>query len=97
LSNITTGNPFVIDTAGAGNIVASMLRVYAVLWDVGTTGAADGALSITDKNDAVKFAAHSSAKNENIGISFPDGIVFEGLRVPTKGSGVVYIYCQNVG
>ena len=91
----------IIDTPGAGDILASgqILQVLKIRW-VGAS-AAGHAVSITDANDNIMWASVAGGANYVEIDTFTtdresDDHCFRwnGLRVPTLASGKLYIYLR---
>lgn len=78
--------------AGSTAIYTGTLLIQAIFWDVGTSGAADDACSVTDNAGNRIFSAHAAAKDENHSLTFYEAIPITGLKVPTLGHGTLYIY-----
>lgn len=90
MANDLTSNPWIIDTAGAGVISSERLRVKGVRWAEATTAA--HVAEIQDKNGKVKWRSVASGVNyvesdliESLGGDW------DGIKVPTLGSGKLYI------
>ena len=93
MANAITGNPIILDTAAATNIVSTQFLVQAILWDPGTSGANADVCTVTDKNGVVKYNATLLTGNLiPAPITFIVPIVFDGLRVTALTHGKVYIY-----
>lgn len=93
MANDITNNPWIIDTAASTVISSVQLTIKSFYWDVGASGAADDALSVTDKDGKVKFEAHASAKNDAIGINVGN-LPCHGLIVPTLAHGKLFVYLK---
>lgn len=95
MANQITGNPWEIDTASATAVTADTKLIAGFYWDVGTSGAADDALVVTDTLGNVKWASHATAKNDGPGITFAEGLVCAGIKVTTMTHGKLYIYFKR--
>lgn len=93
MSNILTGNPIIVDTAGATALTNYIFTATKIRWVSGD--AASDAVSVQDRHGAVKFAAEASGANYTESEHFDPPLIFDGLLVPTLGSGVVYIYVSS--
>lgn len=92
MSNVLTGNPLVIDTAGSGIIISREFTVTAIVWDAGQSASANDVAVVTDKTGALKWQGSAAAKNSNLNAEFPKEIHFSGLIVPTLDAGTLLIY-----
>ena len=96
MANVTTGDPFIIDTATATAIMTNIFDLYAIAWTSGST--ADG-ISIQDENGVVIYASVGNGANYSERFPFPSNhpIFMNGLKVPTLDSGKVYLYVKVRG
>ena len=92
MSNVTTGDPFILDTATDTAIFTDDFHCYLIAW---TSATIADALSIQDQAGTVKFAG-TSAAGPNI-VPFNPPLRFNGLKVPTLGAGKVYMYVKVLG
>lgn len=94
MANNITNYPYVIDTAGAGTIIGTPLRIIKIRWTGATTAGHQAILqdqngnlfweSVADAANYVEesdFAKYNSQRN-----------VINGFKVPTLGSGKLEIY-----
>ena len=81
----------VLDTASSTAVTTKTFVAYIIRW-VGATTAGHTA-SVQNDAAKIKWASEASGANYVEETHF-DGkpVIFEGLKVPTLGSGVVYIY-----
>jgi hypothetical protein len=88
--------PMIIDSTGTKRAAGERVRIREIHWDAATT--AGHTAVVTDINDVVKWKHTVAAANNNIQEDFKGlaqgGLVLNGLKVATLGSGVLYIYCQ---
>jgi len=94
MSNVITNNPLVIDTASSTAVTSGTFVAWMIRW-VGATTAGHTA-SIQDKNGNVRWASEASGANYVEETHFEaKPQIFEGLKVPTLASGIVYIYVYD--
>lgn len=88
MANALLGNPWIIDSTGT--LTADMVQVRGIRWIGASTNA--HAAVITNTDGVVKWASQAATATlgtpEESLIPFPSG----GLKVPTLGSGKLYIY-----
>ena len=91
MANDVTGNPLVLDTASSTSVTTRTFVALMIRW-VGAT-AAGHTVSVQNDASKVKWASEASGANYVEETHF-DGkpVIFEGLKLPTLGSGTVYIY-----
>ncbi len=97
MSNVITGNPIVIDSAGATVIVSNHFKVHAIIWDPVTAIANAEAISIKDKNGIAKYSrtyTTGDLLNETI-LFFAEPVLFDGLIVDVLAHGKLYIYLHD--
>ena len=96
MANVTTGNPLIIDTLTSTAILATSERfqLLAVRWVSGSTA---DVCSVQDGAGTVRWEAVGNAANFMTDTVFPDEMPlnFNGLKVPTLGSGKVYLYIKR--
>ncbi len=96
MSTLVT-NPIVIDAASASVHTNYIFSAWMIRW-VGAT-AAGHTISVQDKNGVVKYASEASGANyvEESHLVSPKNLslLFDGLKVPTLGSGTIYIYTDS--
>jgi hypothetical protein len=95
MANVTTGNPFIIDTATATAIIASdRFQLLAVRWVSGSTG---NVCTIQDAAGTTRWESVGEVANFVDDTEFPDELElnFNGLKVPTLDSGKVYLYVKR--
>lgn len=94
MANNIQNNPLIIDTAGAGTLISTPFRIKKVRWVGGTTAGHEA--TITDQNGTVFWTSVAVGVNyvEETDFSTMDRArtVLNGLKVPTLGSGKLYIY-----
>lgn len=88
MANVLTGNPLVIDTAGAGVLRTDHRVLRRVRW-VGATTAAHAAV-VQDAAGNLKWRSVASGSSY-VEADTPN-IAMLGLVVPTLGSGILYLY-----
>ena len=90
-ANSTTRSPIIVDTPGAGTILATSRRIVKVRW-VGATTAGHTAV-IQDSSDSrnvwESIAAGSNYVEDNV-----MNIAVAGIKVPTLSSGKLYIHVE---
>ena len=96
MANVVSGDPFIIDTATDAAITSDGFICYALAWTSASTG--DG-VSIQDESGIVRYASVGNTANYGERLVFPNDhpLYFNGLKVPTLGSGKVYIYMKYTG
>jgi hypothetical protein len=96
MANSLTGNPIVVDTAGAGTLLLTRFEVVRIRW-VSAGASAGDTVSVQDQHGNVKFASVAAGANyvESEGWHYNSPLVFDGLKVPTLSSGTVYIYVRG--
>lgn len=94
MANNVTGNPFIIDTATDAALTNDHLHVFSIMW---VSASNDSACSVQDENGNVKFASHGGSATSIIqSPDFgPEGLFFNGMKVPTLGAGKLYIYLKR--
>lgn len=94
MANDVSGNPFILDTATDTALVTDFLHVYSVLWVSGSSG---DALSVQDENGTVKYATCGANSTTPVASPTfpPEGLFFNGLKVPTLGAGKVYLFLKR--
>jgi hypothetical protein len=97
MANNLSSNPLVIDTAGAGDILAASapIRVRCFKWD--PTQAATNGQQCVVTDSAGNEVWRSTQATTFLGmpdwIDFPEGgLRMKGLKVPTLAVGKLYIY-----
>jgi hypothetical protein len=97
MSNNITGNPIIVDTAASTVVTNYAFTAWMIRWVGGTT--AGHTISVQDKNGNVKYASEASGANyvEESHLISPknESLLFDGLKVPTIGSGTIYIYTDS--
>ena len=96
MANVTTGNPYIIDTLTSTAITSDGFFLYALVWSSGSTA---DAISIQDEDGVVKYESTGSQANHSERMTWPNDypVLFNGLKVPTLGSGKVYLYVKPSG
>lgn len=90
MANDVTGVPLIIDTAGSSTLTDYTFTATKIRWVGATT--AGHTVSVQNKNGVVKFAGEATGANYSESEHFDPPLIFEGLKVPTLGSGKIYIY-----
>jgi hypothetical protein len=97
MANNITGNPIVVDTAASTTVTDYNFKAWMIRWVGATT--AGHTISVQDKDGNVKYASEASGANyvEESHLVSPrtDCLIFKGLKVPTLGSGIIYIYIES--
>ena len=95
MANVTTGNPFIIDTETATAIVATgnIFEVWGLVW---SSGSLDDSVLAAEADGIVKWRAKGAAANARIADHMAQPIKFNGLKVSTLNSGVLYIYVRRI-
>ena len=96
MANSTVGNPFILDTATDTAIFTDDFLCYAIAW---TSASTADAISIQTSSSDVKYASTGSVANYSERFVLPGEhpLRFNGLKVPTLGSGKVYMYVKVLG
>jgi arylamine N-acetyltransferase len=89
VANNLVQRPFVIDTPDANPLFTQPLRVQAIRW-VGATTAGHLAI-VQDQTGVEKWRAVAAGSNHVESDYMHDEKLWNGLKVPTLGSGVLYI------
>jgi hypothetical protein len=90
-NDLTTGSPLIFDTAGATSVYDKRIGIQAIKWDA--VAAADDVCLLLDKAGGHPiFADVASAKSLGKTITFPQGVLADGLYLETLGSGKLYVY-----
>ena len=93
MANDITSNPLIADTASATTLTDGTFKATKIRWVGGTT--AGHTVSVQDKNSIVKFAAEATGANYTESEHFDPPLILEGVKVPTLGSGKIYIYVAS--
>jgi len=92
MSNNIDGNPYILDTASSSLVTARRLRIQSIRWVSGSASAGD-AVSVQSALGQVIWSSVATGINyveaENWPYEAP--LVADGLKVPTLGSGTLYI------
>lgn len=93
MANILTGNPLIIDTQTATDLMGATqrLKIAGVRWIGGTT--AGHLAELTDTAGRTVFKAVATAANQERESSIP--FTCTGLKAPDLDSGIVYVYLQE--
>jgi hypothetical protein len=99
MANIVTGNPLIIDTPHASTLViSSPIKITAIVWDSGTSGAIADQAVLQDKDGKTKWAATLAVAKDTINSPvFNPPIFSHGLLCPTLGRGILYVYFTGTG
>src|SRR4030042_113762 len=97
MANDITGNPLKIDTASSTALTSYNFTAWMIRWVGGST--AGHTISVQDKNGNVKYVSVATGANyvEESHLVSPknESLIFDGLLVPTLGSGTIYIYTDS--
>lgn len=95
MSNVLTGNPLVIDTAGASTLSTKRIEVVKIRWVSELASSGDNAV-IKDGDGVTRWESVADGANYVESESWhPDyPFVVTGLIVPTLGSGTLYLYLR---
>lgn len=92
-----TNNPIIVDAASAAALTTFAFTAWMIRWVGATT--AGHAISVQDKNGNVKYASVATGSNyvEESHLVSPknESLIFDGLLVPTLGSGTIYLYTDS--
>lgn len=93
MANTTANNPFVLDTVTDSLFATGQwFNVFAVRW---TSGSVADAVSLQDIDGNVKWSATGTIANNVDQSVFDPPLIFNGMKIPTLGSGKVYVYCKR--
>ncbi|MDH4235607.1 MAG: hypothetical protein OEW25_01445 [Nitrospira sp.] len=92
MSNDITGNPYIVDTASSTLVTARRLRIQSVRW-VSVAASAGDAVSVQNALGQVLWSSSATGSNYAEAQNWPheSPLVADGLKVPTLGSGSLYI------
>jgi hypothetical protein len=91
MANDFSGWPWVIDTPGPGDMIVSGWTLARLRW-VAPAGTGGETVLITDRTNREIWASVSPGENFVESDLFEKGQPLNGLRVPTLGTGKLYIY-----
>lgn len=91
-ANDLTGNPLIIDTAGASMLTSSRTWVVAVRWVGGTTAGHTAVVQDVNSRDLWAGIAGTTNWDEE---SMAPMVWRGGFKVPTLSSGKLYIYLRD--
>ena len=93
MANVLTDNPWVIDTAGSANLRTAWSDIRRILWVAPGSVAGDEA-NVQDQNSNVIFRRLATGANTSVFEEYEErfGRPVNGLKVPTLGSGILYIF-----
>ena len=98
MANDITLNPIVVDVESATNITTGTFKIYMIRWVSASAGAGD-LVTVQDKNGNFKWGSVAAGSNyvEQSHLVDENGksLIFEGLKVPTLGSGTLYFYISS--
>ena len=89
MANDLTSNPWVIDTASATSLTTQRIKVKGVRW-IGATTAGHTCV-IQDDDSKVKWASVAPSSNYVEADTPTNSTPWNGIKVPTLGSGTLYI------
>jgi len=89
MANNLAQRPFIIDTPGAGVLLTQPIRVKGIRWVGATT--AGHLVIVQDQNGNEKWKSVAPGSNHVESDYVNDEKLWNGLKVPTLGSGVLYI------
>lgn len=92
MSNITTVNPWLLDTASATPVSTDRLKVQSFRWVGGTT--AGHQCIVKDKNAVQVWESIAAGANhvDDSSAIAPNGFDIDGLALTTIGSGRLSVY-----
>lgn len=97
MANVTTGNPFLIDTVTETAIIASgtHFQLFALQW---TSASLADSLSVQEADGTVKYVGKGDIANYSERMSWPSEapVKFNGLKVPTLDTGILRMYIKVV-
>lgn len=86
-------NPYILDTVTDSMSPAGEYHeVYAIIW---ASGSLADAISVQDAAGNVKWSATGTIANNCYQTAFDPPLVMNGIKIPTLGSGKVYIYARR--
>ena len=86
-------NPIVVVAASGTAIRSDQFNIWKIRWVNGT--AAGHALLIQDAAGQAKFGSVAAGANYVESETFDPPLQLTGLKVPTLGSGTLYIYVES--
>ena len=87
-------NPMVFDTVGATSAIARQLRILAIVWDSGQSGAAKDSLAIHDKASGnLILSATLASANDTLRFNL-GGVQVNGFYLTTMTHGTLYVYLK---
>lgn len=101
MANDFSNNPFVLDTAGATDLLVptagAPIRVAKFRWVVGTGGVAGDNISVTNSAGKEVWAAFdtvtaATTAEEDKESDFYPPLEMKGLKLPTMSRGKLYVY-----
>jgi hypothetical protein len=98
MANTRTDNRLVLDTAGAGDIIAAsqICHIMGIAWDNAAAVTADAAILTDTAGVRVwSFTITTSLAVGTCGVSFSRPVVSVGLKMPTLTRGVLFVYLYN--
>jgi hypothetical protein len=98
MSATITGNPIVVAAADASStaIFTNPLKIKAIVWDSGTSGAVADQAVVQDKDAKAKWSATLAVAKDTISSPlFVPPLLSHGLLVPTLSHGTLYIYLDG--
>ena len=92
MSNDLTEKPYIIDTASATLLSAQRLKIASIRWNA-PSASAGHAVSVQTALGRVLWASVATGANYAEAESWPyeSPLIADGLKVPTLGSGTLYI------
>ena len=93
MANSLTTIPIIVDTLSSSALVSGTFTATKVRWVGATT--AGHTVSVQNEGGIVKFAGEATGANYSESEHFDPPLIFEGLKVPTLGSGIIYIYVSS--
>lgn len=89
MANNISNRPMIIDTPSGSILFAQIFRVRGIRWVGATT--AGHLVQVTDQADLIKWASVAAGANQVESDFVADEKMWNGLKVPTLQSGVLYI------
>lgn len=93
MANVAAGNPYIFDTATDTAILAAgtIFHCFGIAW---CSGSLADTVSLQDAGGVVKWSASGTIANNVDRQPFTDEnpLIFNGMKIPTLGSGKLYVY-----
>lgn len=96
MANEITGNPLILDTAAATDVIANLMLITAVKFTVDSGGTDNDTCVLTDKNGKVIYEEILNIVTSGVvqapPMNFVPPLPSNGLRCTTLSGGKVYVY-----